>query len=80
MVKSFVASISPLHEALGSARSELLQRIREICRPELIKPINELISATINEDVSYVESPINLRHQRTYAVKVNHIIQHLRSG
>ncbi|KAK9773932.1 putative DNA mismatch repair protein-like protein MutS [Seiridium cardinale] len=69
MIKSFVAAIFPLRDALGSARSDLLQRIRKVCRPEVIEPIGNLISNVINEDVSYVQSPIDLRHQRTYAVK-----------
>ncbi|ETS87201.1 hypothetical protein PFICI_01029 [Pestalotiopsis fici W106-1] len=69
MIKSFVVAILPLYEALSCAQSELLQRIRDVCQPEVIAPIRELISATINEDVSYVKTPIDLRNQRTYAVK-----------
>lgn len=70
MIKSFVTAISPLYEALCLAQSDLLQRIRDVCRPELIAPVKELIDVTINEDVTYVKTPIDLRHQRTYAVKV----------
>ncbi|KAH8204380.1 hypothetical protein TruAng_001431 [Truncatella angustata] len=69
MIKSFIAAIPPLHQSLGSARSDLLQRIREVCRPELVQPIHDLIETTINDDVTYTNSPIDLRHQRTYAVK-----------
>lgn len=70
MIKSFLTAIPPLYDALGSAHSDLLLRIREVCRSELIQPVNELISNTINDDVTYIDSPINLRHQRTYAVRV----------
>ncbi|KAI1873059.1 uncharacterized protein JN550_003312 [Neoarthrinium moseri] len=68
-VKAFVNAVSPLYDALGSARSELLQRVRDTCRPELIQPVLNLITETINDDVTYVDSPLNMRHQRTYAVK-----------
>ncbi|KAI0125617.1 muts domain V [Xylariales sp. AK1849] len=69
MIKKFVLAVSPLFEALSSARTDLLQRIREICRPELIQPVVDLITNTINEDVTYVKSPLDMRHQRTYAIK-----------
>jgi DNA mismatch repair protein MSH4 len=74
MIKSFVIAISPLYEALGSSRTELLLRIREVCKTEAIQPVCDLISNTINEDVSYVKAPIDLRHQRTYAVKVEYMV------
>jgi DNA mismatch repair protein MSH4 len=69
-VKSFVSAVPPLFEALSNARSVLLRRIREVCRPELVEPVVDLISTTINEDVSHTSKPLEMRHQRTYAVKV----------
>lgn len=70
MLKSFVQSISPIFEALTGCRSELLVVIRENCRPENINPTKQHISEVINEDVTYSKQPIDLRNQRTYAVKV----------
>ncbi|KAK7970630.1 muts domain V-domain-containing protein [Apiospora saccharicola] len=69
MIKVFVFAISSLHEALGEAESELLCRIQEICRPELIQPVIKMIMETINEDVTFMKLPIDMWHQRTYAVK-----------
>lgn len=71
MIKSFLTAIPPLYDALSCAQSELIQRIRDVCKPEVIAPVQELISATINADVTYVKTPIDLRNQRTYAVKVS---------
>ncbi|OTB06751.1 hypothetical protein M426DRAFT_20846 [Hypoxylon sp. CI-4A] len=68
-VKAFVTAVPSLYEALGAARAELLTRIREICRPELTQPITDLITVTINEDVTAMKSPLDMRNQRTYAVK-----------
>ncbi|KAK8125173.1 DNA mismatch repair protein Msh4 [Apiospora kogelbergensis] len=69
MIKVFVLTISPLHEALAEAESELLGQIRTYCRPNLTQPVIELIRETINEDVTFTKLPIDMWHQRTYAVK-----------
>jgi DNA mismatch repair protein MSH4 len=70
MLKSFAQSVGPLFEALAGARSEMLVKIRENCRPEIINPTMKLIKEVINEDVTYQKTPLDLRNQRTYAVKV----------
>jgi DNA mismatch repair protein MSH4 len=70
MLKSFVQSVGPMFEALAGARSEMLVRIRENCGPENINPTMDLIKKFINEDVTYQKTPLDLRNQRTYAVKV----------
>ncbi|KAH8676119.1 muts domain V-domain-containing protein [Xylariales sp. PMI_506] len=69
MIKTFVLAVPDLYESLETAQATLLQRIREVLRPELIQPIIDLISTVINDDVVYVESPLDRYHQRTYAVK-----------
>ena len=71
-VKAFITSIPALYEALGTARTDLLTRIREICRPEPTQPVIDLIAAIINEDVTAMKSPLDMRNQRTYAVKVSY--------
>jgi len=68
-IKNFVDAVSPLFEALTPARGILLTKVRELCRPAITTHILGLISQTINEDVSYVDKPLDLRNQRTYAVK-----------
>lgn len=70
MLKTFVQSIPPLYEALAGTRSDLLNMIRENCRPQKIDPTLHLINEVINKDVSYQKTPLDLRNQRTYAVKV----------
>jgi DNA mismatch repair protein MSH4 len=70
MVKSFVKSIRPIFEALGGARSDLLVVIRQNCQPDCIKQTLKYISEVVNEDVTYQKTPLDLRNQRTYAVKV----------
>lgn len=68
-VKAFITAVPSLYEALGTARADLLTRIREICRPELTQPVANLIAAAINEDVTAMKTPLDMRNQRTYAVK-----------
>lgn len=70
MLKGFIHTIPPLYESLIGARSELLATIRDICRPENINPVIKLIKEVLNEDVKYEKTPLDLRNQRTYAVKV----------
>ncbi|KAH7417464.1 DNA mismatch repair protein-like protein MutS [Cadophora sp. MPI-SDFR-AT-0126] len=69
MLKSFVQSVLPLFEALAGARSQLLCDIRENFRPGYLTPTMELIKGVINDDVTYQKTPLDLRNQRTYAVK-----------
>jgi DNA mismatch repair protein MSH4 len=70
MLKSFVESAPQLFEILGGARSALLLEIRVNFRPENIEPTIQLIRDVINDDVAYQKTPLDLRNQRTYAVKV----------
>lgn len=70
MLKSFAEIVPLIRVALGGARSELLSTIRDNCRPENIERVNVFIKEAINDDVSYQKTPIDLRNQRTYAVKV----------
>ncbi|KAI9053310.1 hypothetical protein LZ554_002273 [Drepanopeziza brunnea f. sp. 'monogermtubi'] len=69
MLKSFVQSVLPVYESLAGANSDLLVMIRENCKPEYLAPTMELIKEVINEDVTYQKTPLDLRNQRTYAVK-----------
>lgn len=69
MLKEFVGLIKPVFEALTGARSPMLQEVQSLCAAELREPIHELIDGTINEDTSYAKQPLDLRNQRTYAVR-----------
>ncbi|KAI4918224.1 hypothetical protein J4E90_002605 [Alternaria incomplexa] len=69
MLKQFVNSVSPVFEALTGTASVMLNNIREICAPENVAPVQELIDRVINEDTTYARQPLELRNQRTYAVK-----------
>jgi DNA mismatch repair protein MSH4 len=70
MLKNFVQSVVPLYEALAGANSELIATIRGNCRPENIRRTIDFIQKVINDDVTYQKKPLDLRNQRTYAVKV----------
>ena len=69
MLKHYIQSIRPIEEALMSARSELLGGIRANCASNELDDLLALINSTINEDTQYCKSPLELRNQRTYAVK-----------
>jgi DNA mismatch repair protein MSH4 len=69
MLKHYVQCIHPVCKALVDARCDLLVGIRSNCAsPELDELLN-LINGSINEDTQYSRTPIELRNQRTYAVK-----------
>ena len=70
ILKNFVLAVGPLYGAIATAKSRLLVEIKELCRPERVQPTRALISTVINDDVSYQKTPLDLRNQRTYAVKV----------
>ncbi|RYP22856.1 hypothetical protein DL765_001452 [Monosporascus sp. GIB2] len=67
-VKSFVAAVPPIYEALAAARTDLLTRIRDTCRSELVQPVADLITAIINEDAISMKSPLDMRNQREYEI------------
>ncbi|KAL9586894.1 MAG: hypothetical protein Q9203_003706 [Teloschistes exilis] len=67
--KQYVKSIPAVFEALATANSELLVHINELCAPERIVDVQRLIDDTINEDITYQSQPLDLRNQRTYAIK-----------
>ncbi|KAF2876499.1 muts domain V-domain-containing protein [Massariosphaeria phaeospora] len=69
MLKQFVASINPVYEGLTGSRSAILHDIRELCAPENTAPVQDIIERVINEDTTYAKQPLELRNQRTYAVK-----------
>ncbi|ELR02134.1 hypothetical protein GMDG_05293 [Pseudogymnoascus destructans 20631-21] len=69
MLKTFVQCVGPVYEALSGARSPLLVDIRNVCRPNNITPTLKIIGEVINDDVTFQRSPLDLRNQRTYAVK-----------
>ena len=69
LLKQFVMLIQPVFEALTGSRCSLLQEIREMCTSANLEPILALINGTINEDTAYAKQPLDLRNQRTYAVK-----------
>ncbi|RYP52255.1 hypothetical protein DL768_002574 [Monosporascus sp. mg162] len=67
-VKSFVDAVPPIYEALAAARTDLLTRIRDICRSELVRPVADLITAVINEDAIFMKGPLDMRNQREYEI------------
>ncbi|KAL2354274.1 muts domain V-domain-containing protein [Cryomyces antarcticus] len=69
MLKQFVNSIKPIFEALTGSRSAMLEEIRQFCASENVEPIQEFIDGVINGDTTFASQPLDLRNQRTYAVK-----------
>ncbi|KAI6819431.1 hypothetical protein KC332_g9419 [Hortaea werneckii] len=71
MLKHFVNLIDPLVRALAGARAPLLREILSLCASEHVNTIKELIDHAINEDTTFAKQPLDLRNQRTYAVKAS---------
>ena len=84
-LKQYIESIPPVHGALRSTSCKLLVEIFEVpfrynivyasltfrkrCTANAIAVVHDLIGDTINPDVSYSTQPLEMRNQRTYAVK-----------
>lgn len=75
IVKKFVTSVAPVFESLQPSRSALLAQIRHACSPGFMQPILNLIDTVIDKQATHVKTPLDLRHQRTYAVKVSLVCQ-----
>ncbi|KAI7199787.1 hypothetical protein D0869_10288 [Hortaea werneckii] len=69
MLKHFVNLVDPLVRALAGARASLLREILSLCASEHVNMIKGLIDEAINEDTTFAKQPLDLRNQRTYAVK-----------
>lgn len=69
MLKQSVQSVAPVFEALVGARSAMLIGIQRNCAAGDLQPVQLLIDMVINEDTTFAKQPIELRHQRTYAVR-----------
>ncbi|KAK6538181.1 MutS protein msh4 [Orbilia ellipsospora] len=69
LLKKELASIVPIHEALVGCQSKLLLAIRSLCKFEKVEAVQELIDELISPDATWANTPIDLRHQRCYAVK-----------
>lgn len=70
IVKKFITSVAPVFESLLPAQCMRLVQIRDTCRPEVMQPILDLINTIIDGSATYVKTPLDLRNQRTYALKV----------
>lgn len=69
MIKSYLEAIPELYTALGPAMSDLLVKIRGRCCPESTGDTLSRIRQIIEADVTYMKSALDLRNQRTFAVK-----------
>lgn len=56
--------------AVLEERGNHLLNLSQLCDPVRIEPIVTRINGVINEDVVFSKSPLDLRNQRCYAVKV----------
>lgn len=69
MLKNFVVSVPAVFESLAAAQCELLDKIRGHCRPDITTRILERIATVLNDDVAWVNKPLDLRNQRVFAVR-----------
>jgi DNA mismatch repair protein MSH4 len=42
----------------------------QLCDPANYRRVEDLVSSTLNEDVTHSAKPLEMRNQRTYAIKV----------
>ncbi|KAI4089298.1 MAG: hypothetical protein LQ344_005516 [Seirophora lacunosa] len=68
-LKQYVKAIPAVFEALATVQSGLLLDINRLCAHQEIAIVEALIDETINADITYQSQPLDLRNQRTYAIK-----------
>ncbi|KAK6516359.1 MutS protein msh4 [Arthrobotrys conoides] len=69
LLKKELASITPIHEALVGCSSKLLLAVRSLCSFEKVQAVQDFIDEAISPDAVWASTPVDLRHQRCYAVK-----------
>jgi DNA mismatch repair protein MSH4 len=69
MIKSFLEAIPDVFAALSSATSDLLVKARGFFNPHSANRILRIIREVIEPDVTYTKTALDLRNQRTFAVK-----------
>lgn len=69
MVKSFLEAAKDLNAAMIPARAPLLVKIRDLCGLEKIASILQKLTTVMEPDVTYTKSALDLRNQRTFAVR-----------
>lgn len=69
MIKSFLEAAKELYVAMNPATAPLLVKIRELCSFEKIATILQKITKVLESDVAYTKSALDLRNQRTFAVR-----------
>ncbi|KAM3447353.1 hypothetical protein MY3296_008823 [Beauveria thailandica] len=69
MIKSFLEAAKELHLAMRPATAPLLVKIRELCSLERIAVMSQKIHTVLESDVAYTKSALDLRNQRTFAVR-----------
>ncbi|KAI0430231.1 DNA mismatch repair protein Msh4 [Xylaria sp. FL1042] len=73
-VKAFVIAVPQLREALVAARTDLLKRIYGLCQKRVTQQVMSIITETINDDVTAMKAPIDMRNQRIYASGVHGLL------
>ncbi|CAG8654048.1 7729_t:CDS:10 [Funneliformis mosseae] len=69
MLKHNLRLIQLLKESFTGIQNSLLDAIYELLTDTRLDAFEELINDVINEDITYVKTPLALRNQRCYAVK-----------
>ncbi|RVD81059.1 uncharacterized protein DFL_008937 [Arthrobotrys flagrans] len=69
LLKKELASITPIHDVLVGCNSKLLLAVRSLCSSEKFQTVQDLIDEAISPDAAWASTPVDLRHQRCYAVR-----------
>ncbi|KAK6362814.1 MutS protein msh4 [Orbilia blumenaviensis] len=69
LLKKELVSIVPIHEALVGCSSKLLLAVRSLCNFEKVQVVQDLIDEAVSPDTMWASTPVDMRHQRCYAVK-----------
>lgn len=69
MIKSFLEAAKGLYVAMNPATAPLLVKIRELCSLDRIATMLQKITVVLESDVAYTKSALDLRNQRTFAVR-----------
>ncbi|QIW96668.1 hypothetical protein AMS68_002186 [Peltaster fructicola] len=69
MLKQYISLIRPVYDATMGTTASLLKEIHLLCAPKNILPTQTLVNEVLNTDATFASKSLELRNQRTYAVK-----------
>jgi DNA mismatch repair protein MSH4 len=73
MIKAYLGGVKAIRQTLEASNctSDLFKWVLEKCASESISDVDELIADTVEEGATYSKSPIDIRNNRLWTIRVS---------